>query len=109
MDGSGINEYVARQFDQSISWDDVKMANEFHKAANNTKGIMTKEDARLACKLGVSALARGSALKLRMKLPIFFDGGIREATRYFDCIALGANVFHRKTSSIWFGIAGTLI
>lgn len=22
--GSGINEYVAKQFDQSIAWDDVK-------------------------------------------------------------------------------------
>ncbi|KAG5683136.1 hypothetical protein PVAND_012436 [Polypedilum vanderplanki] len=111
MDGSGINEYVARQFDQSISWDDVKWLMNFTNLPIILKGIMTKEDARLACKLGVSGIMVSNhgarqidntassiealaevAAEVKDEIPIFFDGGIREATDILIALALGAKM-----------------
>lgn len=79
---------------------------------------MTKEDARMACEIGaagimvsnhgarqldnvsssIEALAEISA-EIKDKLPIFFDGGIRQGTDIFIALALGAKMvfFGRPT------------
>lgn len=82
------------------------------------KGILTKEDARLACEIGaggimvsnhgarqldnvpssIEALAE-IVKEVNEKIPIFFDGGIRQGTDIFIALALGAKMvfFGRPT------------
>lgn len=72
--GSGITEYVAKQFDQTITWDDVvwlvkydtiliyigfiltETIFRFTKLPVILKGILTKEDALLAVKTGCKGI-----------------------------------------------------
>lgn len=82
------------------------------------KGILTKEDARLACQIGaagimvsnhgarqvdnvpssIEALSEITA-EIKEELPIFFDGGVRQGTDIFIALALGAKMvfFGRPT------------
>lgn len=96
----------------------IKLFSSFTKLPVILKGIMTKEDARLACDIGaagimvsnhgarqldnvassIEALAEISA-EIKDELPIFFDGGIRQGTDIFIALALGAKMvfFGRPT------------
>lgn len=75
------------------------------------KGILTKEDARVACDLGVAAIIVSNhgarqvdnvpssieALseiveEIRDTIPVMFDGGIRQGTDIFIALALGAKM-----------------
>jgi (S)-2-hydroxy-acid oxidase len=75
------------------------------------KGIMTREDARLACKLGVAGIMVSNhgarqidntassiealadiAAEVKGEIPIFFDGGVRQGTDVFIALALGATM-----------------
>lgn len=75
------------------------------------KGILTKEDARLACDLGVAGIIVSNhgarqvdnvpssidALsevveEVKNKIPVMFDGGIRQGTDIFIALALGAKM-----------------
>lgn len=82
------------------------------------KGILTKEDARLACQTGaagimvsnhgarqldnvpssIEALAEITA-EVKEEIPVFFDGGVRQGTDIFIALALGAKMvfFGRPT------------
>lgn len=50
--GSGINEYVASQFDETITWKDVEWLIGHTKLPVILKGILTKEDAVMAADFG---------------------------------------------------------
>jgi (S)-2-hydroxy-acid oxidase len=73
------------------------------------KGILTKEDARLACDLGVAGIIVSNhgarqvdnvpssiealsevVQEVGSKIPVMFDGGVRQATDIFIALALGA-------------------
>ena len=75
------------------------------------KGILTKEDARLACQLGVAGIIVSNhgarqvdnvpssieALseivnEVKDEIPVMFDGGIRQGTDIFIALALGAKM-----------------
>lgn len=82
------------------------------------KGVLTKEDARMACDIGaagimvsnhgarqldnvpssIEALAEITS-EIKEEIPIFFDGGIRQGTDIFIALALGAKMvfFGRPT------------
>ncbi|XP_070506348.1 uncharacterized protein Hao [Chironomus tepperi] len=111
MGGSGINEYVAKQFDQGIVWDDVKWLMSITKLPVILKGILTKEDARHACTIGVAGIMVSNhgarqldnvpssiealaeiTKEVNDEIPIFFDGGVRQGTDIFIALALGAKM-----------------
>lgn len=75
------------------------------------KGILTKEDARLACNLGVAGIivsnhgarqvdnvpssieALSEVVKeVADQIPVMFDGGVRQGTEIFIALALGAKM-----------------
>lgn len=75
------------------------------------KGILTKEDARLACDLGVAGIivsnhgarqvdnvpssieALSEIVKeVKNVIPVMFDGGVRQGTDIFIALALGAKM-----------------
>lgn len=75
------------------------------------KGILTKEDARLACDTGVAGIIVSNhgarqvdnvpssiealseiVTEVDEKIPVMFDGGIRQGTDIFIALALGAKM-----------------
>ena len=109
--GSGINEYVAKQFDTSITWEDVKWLMRFTKLPVVLKGILTKEDARLACDIGVAGIIVSNhgarqvdnvpssiealpevVKEVNGQILVMFDGGVRQGTDIFIALALGAKM-----------------
>jgi len=75
------------------------------------KGILTKEDARLACQIGVSGIIVSNhgarqldnvpssieafveiAAEVKGEIPLMIDGGIRQGTDIFIALALGARM-----------------
>lgn len=75
------------------------------------KGILTKEDARLACDSGVSGIIVSNhgarqvdnvpssiealseiVQEVRDEIPVMFDGGVRQGTDIFIALALGAKM-----------------
>lgn len=89
----------------------------FHKFYSITKlpvvlkGIMSKEDARIACNIGVAGILVSNhgarqldnvpstievlaeiTEEVKDEIPVFFDGGIRQGTDIFIALALGAKM-----------------
>jgi (S)-2-hydroxy-acid oxidase len=75
------------------------------------KGILTKEDARLACQLGVAGIIVSNhgarqvdnvpssiealseiVTEVNGEIPVMFDGGVRQGTDIFIALALGAKM-----------------
>lgn len=107
--GSGINEYVASQFDPSISWKDINWLKQLTHLPIVLKGILTAEDAVLAREFGCAGVivsnhgarqidtvpASIEALPEVVKavgndLVVMLDGGIMQGNDIFKALALGA-------------------
>nr|XP_019550258.2 peroxisomal (S)-2-hydroxy-acid oxidase GLO3-like [Aedes albopictus] len=118
--GSGINEYITEQLDQTLSWDDVKWLVNFTKLPVIVKGILTQEDAVLAADMGVQGIwvsnhgarqldsvpASIEALPEIVKAvgdrtTIVIDGGVTEGTDVFKAIALGAKMVLFGRPALW--------
>lgn len=75
------------------------------------KGILTKEDARLACELGVAGIIVSNhgarqvdnvpssiealseiVAEVKDEIPVMFDGGVRQGTEIFIALGLGAKM-----------------
>jgi L-lactate dehydrogenase (cytochrome) len=104
-----LSDYVNTQFDPALSWRDVEwMRSEWHGPLV-IKGIQTVEDARLAAKAGVEAIALSNhggrqldsapapldlvahvADAVGDRLEIICDGGVRRGSDIVKAVALGA-------------------
>jgi L-lactate dehydrogenase (cytochrome) len=111
-DGSeavSLAEHVARQFDPTISWNDVAWLREQWGGPLIIKGIQTVEDAKLAADAGVEAIALSNhggrqldsapaplelvapvADAVGDRLEIICDGGVRRGSDIVKALALGA-------------------
>ena len=108
-DMSSLAEWTSKQFDPSLSWEDVKELRRRWPGKLILKGIMDKDDARAALDIGVDALVVSnhggrqldgtsstiSALPgvldvTQGKCEIWVDGGIRTGQDILRLIALGA-------------------
>uniref|UniRef100_U5ETN3 (S)-2-hydroxy-acid oxidase n=1 Tax=Corethrella appendiculata TaxID=1370023 RepID=U5ETN3_9DIPT len=117
---SGINTYVASQFDASLTWKDVKWLLSFTKLPVIVKGILTKEDAVIAVNLGVKGIivsnhgarqidsvpASIEALPeivqaVGDRVTIMIDGGVTQGTDIFKAIALGAKMVFIGRNALW--------
>ncbi|MFC0337644.1 L-lactate dehydrogenase (cytochrome) [Kushneria avicenniae] len=110
---TGLEDYMgwlAKNFDPSISWQDLEWIRDFWKGAMIIKGILDPEDARDAVRFGADGIVVSNhggrqldgvlssarampeiASAVRGKLKILADSGIRSSLDVVRMIALGAD------------------
>ena len=112
-DMGSLSDWTARQFDPTLSWDDVAWIRRLWDGKLILKGVLDEEDARLAAASGADALivsnhggrqldgAESSISVLPRiveavghKIEVHFDGGIRSGQDVLKAWALGARGCH---------------
>jgi L-lactate dehydrogenase (cytochrome) len=105
-----LSDYINTQFDSGLSWRDVDWLRSVWDGPIVLKGVQTVEDARLAVKVGVEAIALsnhggrqldGAPAILGLVAPvsdavggeieIICDGGIRRGSDIVKAVAMGAS------------------
>ena len=106
---STLSQWIAGQFDPSLSWNDVAWIRSLWPGKLILKGILDLEDAKIAAETGADAIVvsnhggrqlDGAAASISVlpdiaaavgqKTEIMFDGGIRSGQDVLKAIALGA-------------------
>jgi len=109
-DMGSLSEWIAKQFDPRLSWNDVEWVKRQWGGKLILKGIMDVEDAKLAVNTGADAIVISNhggrqldsapssiamlpaiADAVRSKIEIHMDGGIRSGQDVLKALALGAH------------------
>ncbi|XP_023300142.2 peroxisomal (S)-2-hydroxy-acid oxidase GLO5 [Lucilia cuprina] len=117
---SGINEYVASQFDATLTWKDVEWLVKLTHLPVIVKGILTAEDAILAREFGCAGVivsnhgarqldsvpAAIEALPEVVKavgddMVVMLDGGVRHGNDIFKALAMGAKMVFLGRPAVW--------
>jgi L-lactate dehydrogenase (cytochrome) len=104
-----LSQWIAGQFDPTLSWKDVEWVRKQWGGKIILKGILDAEDAKIAASTGVEALVvsnhggrqlDGASSSIRAlpevveavgsKIEVLFDGGIRSGQDVLKALALGA-------------------
>src|SRR5882724_5505945 len=104
-----LSQWIAGQFDPTLSWKDVEWVKKLWGGKLILKGILDAEDAKLAASTGADAIVvsnhggrqlDSAASSIRTlpevvdavggKLEVLFDGGIRSGQDLLKALALGA-------------------
>src|SRR5580693_2748896 len=104
-----LSQWIAEQFDATLSWKDVEWIKSLWPGKLILKGILDVDDARIAAKTGAAALVvsnhggrqlDGASSSISMlpaiaeavgsELEVLFDGGIRSGQDLLRALALGA-------------------
>ncbi|KAI4466417.1 s -2-hydroxy-acid oxidase-related [Holotrichia oblita] len=120
VEGSGLNKYVEKLFDPSLTWSDVKWLQTITNLPIIIKGVLTKEDAEIAANLGVQGIlvsnhgarqvdgvpASIEALPeivnaVGDKVEIYLDGGVTDGTDVLKALALGAKMVFIGRPALW--------
>jgi L-lactate dehydrogenase (cytochrome) len=106
---STLAEWIAAQFDPSVTWKDVEWIRRLWRGKLVVKGILDAEDARAACAAGVDAIVVSNhggrqldgapssisvlpeiAAAVGGRCEVLFDGGVRCGQDILKAVALGA-------------------
>jgi len=121
-----LSQWIAGQFDPSLSWKDVEWVRSLWPGKLILKGILDVEDARIAAETGADAIvvsnhggrqldgARSSISALPKvvdaigggKSEIWFDGGVQSGQDILKAIALGAKGCMMGKAFLWSLAAG---
>jgi L-lactate dehydrogenase (cytochrome) len=125
-DTLGFAEWVSRQFDRTVSWDDVQWIKQRWGGKLVVKGIMDARDARCAVDAGADAIVvsnhggrqlDGAPSSIRAlpeiaeavsgRTEVYMDGGVRSGQDVLRALALGASaVFIGRAYMYGLGAAG---
>jgi L-lactate dehydrogenase (cytochrome) len=105
-----LSQWIAGQFDPTLSWKDVEWVKNLWGGKLVLKGILDAEDAKVAAQTGVDAIVvsnhggrqlDGTMSSIRAlpeivdavgeRLEVWFDGGIRSGQDVLKALALGAH------------------
>ena len=121
-----LSQWIAGQFDPTLSWNDVAWVKQRWGGKLVLKGILDAEDAKIAASTGADAIVvsnhggrqlDGTVSSIRAlpevrdavgdKLEVFFDGGVRSGQDVLKALALGARgVFIGKAFAWALGAMG---
>jgi L-lactate dehydrogenase (cytochrome) len=106
---ASLARWIKTQFDETLNWKDVEWIRSLWPGRLIIKGILDREDARLAARLGATALVvsnhggrqlDGAPSSIAMlpaiadaigaEMEVMFDGGIRSGQDVLRALALGA-------------------
>jgi L-lactate dehydrogenase (cytochrome) len=104
-----LSQWIAGQFDPTLSWKDVEWVKKLWGGKLILKGILDAEDAKLAASSGADAIVvsnhggrqlDGAASSIRAlpevvdavggRMEVLFDGGVRSGQDVLKALALGA-------------------
>ena len=104
-----LSQWIAGQFDPTLSWKDVEWVKKLWGGPLVLKGILDVEDAKIAAQTGANAIVvsnhggrqlDGAVSSIRAlpeiagavgdKIDVWFDGGIRSGQSLLKALALGA-------------------
>ncbi|XP_058827189.1 uncharacterized protein LOC131687155 [Topomyia yanbarensis] len=110
----------AADFNASTTWTDVEWLISITTLPIIVKGVMTKEDALRAVKIGVNAIIVSNhggrqldsvsatievlpdiVAAVQGKVPIIIDGGVTKGTDIFKALAMGANMVFIGRAPLW--------
>ena len=125
VDGAALMEYVADQFDPSVTWDDMAWMIEEWGGPFAIKGILSPADAVRAAEAGCSAIMvsnhggrqldesitpfdalPGMVEAVGDRCEIILDGGVRRGTDVLKALALGADAVSMGRPYLWGLAAG---
>jgi 4-hydroxymandelate oxidase len=124
-EGSGLDAFIGREFDPTLTWDVVEWVREATRLPVVLKGIVTPEDARLAVEHGADAVIVSNhggrqldgaeptlcalprvAEAVAGRIPVLLDGGVRRGTDVAKALALGARAVLIGRPALWGLAAG---
>ncbi|OQR86122.1 peroxisomal (S)-2-hydroxy-acid oxidase [Achlya hypogyna] len=116
----GLSQYTKELFDLNITWDDVAWLKSITSLPIVVKGVLTPEDAVLACDVGCQGIlvsnhgarqldtvpATIEALPAIVqavagRAEVYLDGGVRRGTDAFKALALGARAVFLGRPTLW--------
>ncbi|KAJ2612661.1 Hydroxyacid oxidase 1, partial [Coemansia sp. RSA 1365] len=117
---SGLATYVASQIDPTLSWKHVEWVKSIARIPVLVKGVLTREDAKLAVDAGVDGIIVSNhggrqvdtasatidaleevCLAVDRRVEVYLDGGIRRGTDVFKALALGAKAVFLGRPVLW--------
>jgi len=121
-----LSQWIAGQFDPTLSWKDVEWVRKLWPGKLILKGILDAEDAKIAASTGADAVVvsnhggrqlDGTVSSIRAlpevrdaigeRMEVFFDGGVRSGQDVLKALALGARgVFIGKAFAWALGAMG---
>mmetsp|Transcript_6711 Transcript_6711/g.10779 ORF Transcript_6711/g.10779 Transcript_6711/m.10779 type:complete len:166 (-) Transcript_6711:90-587(-) len=126
--GSGLSEFVKKHKNNQIGWDIIPSMKKASGLPVFAKGIMCKEDARLALQNGIDGIyvsnhgarqldTTPSTIEIlkevadevalyaqetgTKKVPVLFDGGVRKGSDILKALALGADTVWIGRAVLW--------
>jgi 4-hydroxymandelate oxidase len=118
--GSGLNAFIAREFDPTLTWESVEWLRSITTLPIVLKGIVTPEDAALAVEHGASAIVVSNhggrqldgaeptlfalprvADAVAGRIPVLVDGGIRRGADVVKALCLGASAVQIARPYLW--------
>ena len=122
--GSELAAYGSSMFDPSLSWKDIAWLRSVTRLSLIVKGVLTAEDAELACEQGVDGIIVSNhgarqldsvsatidalpevAAVVRQRgqghVELYMDGGIRRGSDVFKALALGARAVFIGRPVLW--------
>jgi 4-hydroxymandelate oxidase len=118
--GSGLNAFIAREFDPTLTWESVEWLRSITTLPIALKGVVTPEDAALGVEHGASAIIVSNhggrqldgaeptlfalprvADAVAGRIPVLVDGGIRRGADVVKALCLGARAVQIARPYLW--------
>jgi 4-hydroxymandelate oxidase len=118
--GSGLNAFIAREFDPTLTWESVEWLRSITTLPIVLKGVVSPEDAALGVEHGASAIIVSNhggrqldgaeptlfalprvADAVEGRIPVLVDGGIRRGSDVVKALCLGARAVLIARPYLW--------